>query len=152
MPNLLVDDIPLVDTRKTTSDTTTRNILYDACMKGAVLHTVLRATSRSTKKWSWPSALWGEIPIQEFTEIESLGQHLKSDFTIFDGDNYAAPTIVVRNDDTVPLQHQLPHQLSPCHREHLQTPLCLTGLKTDIFYHMIQRYFLTPQFSASTSI
>lgn len=37
MPNLLVDDIPLVDARKTTSDTTTRNILYDACMKGAVL-------------------------------------------------------------------------------------------------------------------
>ena len=37
MPNLLVDDIPLVDTRKTISDTTTRNILYDACMKGAVL-------------------------------------------------------------------------------------------------------------------
>lgn len=38
---------------------------------------------------------------------------------------FAANSIVVRNADTVPRQHQLQHQLVPCRREQPQTPMWL---------------------------
>ena len=63
MLNLLVEedkDMPLVDTRKTTSDTTTRKILY-ACMKLIVLPST--QSPRSTESKDLPAFFWVCLPV-----------------------------------------------------------------------------------------
>lgn len=106
------------------------------------LHTVLRASSRSTKKWSWPSALWGEIPIQEFTEIHSDGiwkvtsllsmAMVRSEFNSCERCWHCATAT------------STPASTGSMSSWATSNPYVASCLKTDAFCHAIRRYFLTP--------
>lgn len=105
------------------------------------LHTFLRASSRSTKKWSWPSALWGGIPILKFTRMAS-----EKWLHYYQWRRFTANSIVVRDADTVPRQHQLQHQLVPSRRDQPLTPMWLVVQRRTHFVTWSGATFSLPSF------